>query len=323
MRALSPIICLLFAAGYVLLAGHYPAVTWIQGTGMRFLWPLGVLVIAAAGFLWSARCRRGDPLPVGFAMIGLTGCLLLIPLAIARDQQAREDIERHARIVESRELLRQRQLQLEQIRKAAEADRRERAKSDRFVQYEGRIPDATLEQLRALDARMSSQVQEAANAYADALKANPTKGPESWIRFRSLDQLEAEWAAHKALYEQTRAFTQFIEGFEQQYTGEIAQLALQPPADRIAIAEMERVLQFWERSRIYELRQLDVLSLASALQALSILRDDWGMWSFNPRDNQLVFHDAARQAAFYQALQSLQQIAEEVRALSKDLPADS
>ena len=147
------------------------------------------------------------------------------------------------------------------------------------------------------------------------MDANPTKGPESWIRFRTIDQLEVELAAHKALYEQTRAFTQFIESFEDKYSSEIEALNLQPPADRIAIAELERVLQFWERSRIYDLRQLDVRLLGSAIAALNILRDAWGTWSFNPRDNKITFENPDQEAAFYEQIQLVQAIAIEVNSI--------
>jgi hypothetical protein len=323
MSVVTGILCILMSAAYAVLAGLYPDAGWLQHPMMRVAWPAGVALLCIAGLFAARPLNRRDPLLVVCTFLGLVGCLLLMPLAIARDQQAVSDVRQQARIVDLRKQLKVRQLQLEQIRREEAADRAERAKSDRFVRYEGRIPAATLEQLRALDGRMTSQVQDAANSYQAALKANPTKGPDSWLRFRSLDQVEAEWAAHKALYEQTRAFTQFIEGFEERYTREIEDLALQPPADRVAIAEMERVLQYWRASRVYDLRQLDVHSLAAALQALSILRDDWGQWSYNPRENQLLFQDAAREAAFYQALQTLQQIATEVRDISGNLPGDS
>jgi hypothetical protein len=323
MRWILAVGCLLFGLGYVLLTDWYPDVEWLQGVFMHLLWPVLVALMALAAILCPRRFLARDPVLSSWAVLGLAGCLLILPLIIAREGQAGIDAEREAALRETREALRLERLRQAQALKEAQADRAERAKTDRFVQYEGRVPPATLQQLRDLDARMQAEVDRFAEAYRSALDSNPTKGPESWIRFRTLDQLEVELAAHKALYEQTRAFAQFIESFEDTYTSEIEAMGLQPPADRIAIAEMERILQFWEQSRLYDLRQLDVRLLGAAIAALNGLRDAWGDWSYDPRDKRVRFTDPAREAAFLEDMRLFQAIALEVQAIREALdPAE-
>ena len=94
---------------------------------------------------------------------------------------------------------------------------------------------------------------------------------------------------------------------------------LKPPADRIAIAEMERILQFWEAARIYDLRKLDVRLLGSAISALNVLRDAWGQWSYNPREQRVLFQNPAIEARFMEEIQLVQAIAIEVDAIREQL----
>jgi hypothetical protein len=312
-------------AGYIFLVDWYPDVAWLQTPLLHHIWPGFIAVMACFMCLFAGRLTGKDPILSSWAILGLAGCLLLVPLILAREAQSAMDRSHRLHLEETRKALRLERIRLAQIkeeeRAREQADRKERGKTDRFVQYEGKIPDGTLSVLRDLDTRMQAEVDAYAEAYAEALQANPTKGPESWLRFRTIDQLEIELAAHRSLYEQTRAFTQFIDAFEDKYTGAIESLELKPPADRIAIAEMERILQFWERARIYDLRQLDVRLLGSAIAALNVLRDSWGEWSFNPRDKRVVFDDPAKEAAFYEAIQLVQAIAIEVDAIREELDA--
>jgi hypothetical protein len=317
MRLITGILCTLLALGYFLAAGFYPAAGWIQAFPMRILWPLlGLAAALAFQLLLPPTARRRDPALAGWGAFGLLGCLLVVPLIFAREQQARLDAAETARLVSMREELKLEQRRREQARRAEEADRQERARTDRFVQYEGRIPARDLDALRLLDARMRGEVEAIAGKYAEALKRHPTKGPGDWIRSRTLKQLDAERAAHQALYQQTRAFAEFTESFEQRYSSAIEKLGLRPPADRVAIAEMERILQAWDQSRLLTLRQLDVQALATALRALDILRKEWGNWSFDPRTDQLVFQQPGPEAAFHQALHDLQLISEEVSSIT-------
>lgn len=330
MRLILAVFCVLMGTGYFLIAGWYPDVAWLQDTFFLVAWPVA---IAGGGLALGIVARRffaRDPVLSAWAIVGLAGILLIVPLIIARERQAVADMEREEQLQETRKALRLERLRIakeEERRRAAErADREERGKEDRFVQYEGRIPDDTLDALRQMDQRMRDDLKAQSDAYAAAIDANPTQGPEAWIRFRTLDQLEVELAAHRVLYQQTRAFTQFIESFEESYTAAIEALNLQPPADRIAIAEMERILQFWQQSRIYDLRRLDVRLLGDAIAALNVLRDAWGSWSYNPREQRLSFENPDQEARFLEHMQLVQAIAIEVdairEALEKELPQD-
>ncbi|MEX0325276.1 MAG: hypothetical protein AB3N33_04220 [Puniceicoccaceae bacterium] len=326
MRLILAVVCGLMGVGYYLLTGWYPDVPWLQASFFNLGWPVTITVVGLILSLIARRFLSRDPVLSSWGIVGLTGCLLIFPLILAREDQAERDIARQEAIQASREALRLERLRLdkaEEERRAAErAEREQRGQTDRFVQYEGRIPYDTLDALRQLDQQMREALDAQSEAYAAAMEANPTKGPESWIRFRTLDQLEVELAAHRVLYEQTRSFTQFIESFEESYTTSIEALDLQPPADRIAIAEMERVLQFWEQSRIYDLRELDVRLLGSAIAALNVLREAWGTWSYNPREQRVRFENPEQEATFYEQIQLVQAIALEVNAIREALDED-
>ncbi len=301
------------AAGYTWVTAWYPAAAWLQGAAAKWGWP-ALVALGAVWALWRRRAR-GDPVAAGWAVFAAAGCLLLAPLIVAREQQLAADRAADTAVARLRERLRLEQARLEQLRRAEAAARRARGSADRFVQYEGRLPAADLEALRRLDARMQEEVRERAGRYAAALASHTTLGPEAWVRFRTLAELERERDAHRLLYEETRAFTQFVESFEERYTTAITELGLAPPADRVAVAEMERILQDWRRSRLFELRQLDVEILAAALRALDILRDAWGQWEYNPRENEVHFGDPAREAAFHRALQELADLSGRLNAL--------
>lgn len=316
MRLVLAFLCLLLGWAYHLMTGWYPEVSWFRGPALSIVWP--VLVVAfglgAISFHWIRR--NGDPVQFAWRIFAFVGCCLILPLTIAREQQASIDQDRERAITKVRKELRLRQLRLAREQQEQLADRKERAKTDRFVQYEGRIADDLLDSLRELDARMLDEVKEQSSAYRQAMDANPTLGPEAWMRFRTLDQLEIELAAHKALYEQARAFQYFVESFEVTYTTAISDLQLQPPADRIAVAEMERILQDWDQSGLLQIRRLDVRMIGTAVKALAILSEEWGRWSFDPRQKQISFENFNAESAFTEAIVLLKAISEEVRLIS-------
>ena len=213
MRLILIFLSALLAGGFYFLCGWYPDVSWLQLPAVGLGLP--VLAVSLALFMAIVRMHPGrdDPALVFWAVIAFIGCLFMLPLIVAREQQAGLDQQRDRDIHDLRDALRLQALERQRQQEALLADRRERAKSDRFVQYEGRIPADMLDKLRQLDRDMLQSVDQQAEAYRVALETNPTLGPEAWMRFRTIDQLESELASHKALYERARAFTQFVESF--------------------------------------------------------------------------------------------------------------
>ncbi len=317
MRFILLFTTLLLAYGYHLLTGWYPEVAWIQGDFMSLVWPAFWAFISVVIVVFVSLNKDSDPVLGAWGALSLAGCMLLTPLIIARENQAGIQLSTSQFMDDARQAIRLRQLKENEEIKAQIASRKERSKTDRFVQYEGRIPDDLLDKLRQLDADMLQDVKSHADRYQQALDANVTLGPDAWVRFRRIDQLSVEIAKHKDLYEQTRAFSQFVESFEASYMKRIEDLDLQPPADRVAIAELERILQEWERTRLYELRRLDVQLLGSALKALNILSDEWGKWSYNTRDNVVEFEDPSKEADFNEAILYIKAILEEVRQINE------
>ena len=323
MRLIQAIVILLMGFGYAGVTGWYPDVDWLQEPMLSHVWPIVVsgscLVLVGVARLF----RKGDPSIVGWIALSLAGCLLLFPLLLAKSSQTAIDQQAHERLLALKEdrLLEQRrqeQILREQIRR----EQREGPR-DRFSQYEGRLDAVSLQAIRFLDERMQEAVQSRADAYESALENYPILGPSAWITFQSIEQLNAELEAHQRLYEATRAFTRFIETFEETYTAAIAELDLKPPADRVAIAEMERVLQSWEANQTYDLRKLEVEILAAALNALDVLKDQWGRWSFSPRDNQLSFEDPGMEARFQEAMQRFKFALDAVQAIRQETSAEN
>lgn len=322
MRIILLFITLLFAYGYHLISAWYPDVSWMQADFMSWVWPSLAAFLSIVTILFVSLNRKSDPVQGAWGIMAFVGCMLIVPLILAREQQAQQDAAASESIRQSRELMRlQRLKKAEEVRELI-ADRKERAKTDRFVQYEGKIPADLIDRMRELDSAMLNDVKSHSDAYKQAMDANPSLGPDAWVRFRRIDQLSLEIAKHKELYERTRAFSQFVESFEEQYSAKITALNLQPPADRIAIAELQRILQEWERSKIYELRRLDVRLIGSAIQALNLLSDEWGRWSFDPREQELVFENKDKEAQFAEAILLIKAIMEEVSMITDDTPTE-
>jgi hypothetical protein len=313
---LATLICLL-ALGYAALVALYPGVSWLQSPLLAIAWPAAAALLCLVLLAFGKRLNPRDPVLPGWVAFSLCGCLLVVPLLVAKSRQEAIDADQAALVASLREdvramLRRQAQAALDQVN-AARASR----PKDRFTQYEGRVDALALERIRILDTEMQAAFKEKADAYRQALEENRTLGPNSWLTFRTLEELEAEREAHQRLYAAARGFTQFVESFEQAYTDAVIALQLKPPGDRIAVAEMERVLQSLEAENAYDLRKLDVETIGAALSALNVLHDAWGSWSYSPREQTLSFDDPAREAAFHQALQRLKAATEAVQALTQ------
>ncbi|MEX0321226.1 MAG: hypothetical protein AB3N63_03650 [Puniceicoccaceae bacterium] len=320
MRLILIAVCLILCGGYYLLTGWYPDAAWLQQSMFQITLPsivfLAVLFVAFGlpGF------GRKDPAIVLWAGIGLAGCVLSIPLLVAKFQQTDVDAMRTAELKELRKDLRVELARQAAIRRAEAADRVERTRtSDRFAQYEGRLPADQLDSLRELDQGMLDELDEYRMRYEAALEANPTMGPDDWVRYKSKEDLDEQHHAHKVLYEQTRAFTQYISTFEETYSRGIAGLDLPDAAHRVAIAELQRILLVWNQTRMYDLRTLDVEVLGAALRAIDLLRNDWGNWRFDHRINELIFDNPDTELAFIESVADMQAILQEVQSIREGI----
>jgi len=313
MRLIISVFLISMGIGFYMLADLYPEAAWIQSAPVQLVYPV-VVVLVGLGLIFSSKwLLKRDPDLLSWGILGVAGCLMVGPLLAAKEKQGEvERIAQEAADEERKSFLAERRRQ-QQMQKAIEEDRRERMKDDRFAQYERSVSKEVLDSLRELDKDMKKAVDERSEEYTQALNANPTKGPNTWIRSRSLEELEVQVRAYTRLYEETRAFAQFIENFEATYTASINALELKPPADRIAVAELERILQMWERTNTYTLRQLDVGMLSEALKALNVLKNNWGSWEYNPRKDELSFANREQELTFHQAVSRMQDILKEYK----------
>lgn len=312
MSLIAAFVVFLMAVWAWLARGLYPAVDWIQPP-----FPAAVFVgmAALAGWaviLWPVRRKAGDRAARAWAGLALAGLLLLTPLTTARIADSAINEARDAALAEAaRELrLQARQRELAELQKLEQA-----APHDRFTSYEGRLDANSLLAIRQLDAEMQRTLDAAAERYRAALESAATRGPDEWIQMRSLELLEAELTEHSRLYSATRAFTIAVEQFEPTYLERIDALQLKPPADRIAIAELQRILQLWEAQQALDLRRLDERLLAAAIRVLHVLRDSWGQWRFSPRDQSLSFDQPPAERAFQDAMADLIEANQAVNAI--------
>jgi hypothetical protein len=229
----------------------------------------------------------------------LVGSAVLLPLAIAQRQEMQVVEKMEAEMAETAAALR---LQIRQREQAALDALKKELPLDRYTVYEGRVEATSLIAIRKLDREMKAELDAASSAYRNALDKFATRGPDEWVLYRTREQLESEYGAHTQLYSATRAFSRVVQTYEERYLARIEELDLQPPADRIAIAELERILQFWEQQQTYTVRRLDEAVLAAAIRVLNVLRENWGDWSYSPREQQMNFKDPAAEIAFAEAL---------------------
>jgi hypothetical protein len=89
-------------------------------------------------------------------------------------------------------------------------------------------------------------------------------------------------------------------------------MELPASSERVAIAELQRILLEWDRTRLLDLRTLDVEILAASLRALDTLRNDWGNWTYDHRINELVFQNPDTEFTFMEAVTDMQAILKEV-----------
>lgn len=320
MRLILIALCMILCVGYYLLTGWYPDAPWLQETLFRFTLPVVVFLAVLFVAFGIPGFGKRDPAIVLWAGVGLAGCLLSMPLLVAKFQQADVDAMRTDELKELRKDLRVELARQAALRRAEAADRAERTRTtDRYAQYEGRLPADQLESLRELDQRMLDELDEYRSRYENALEVNPTMGPDDWVRYKVKEDLDEQHHAHKVLYEQTRAFTQYVSTFEESYSRGIAALELPDASHRVAIAELQRILLIWQQSRMYDLRSLDVEVLGAALRGLDLLRNDWGNWRYDHRINELIFDNPDTEMGFVEAVADMQAILQEVQAIREGI----
>ena len=317
MRVIFASLIILLGIAYTQVIGWYPDVEWLNQPLGNFGWPLLVVITGIGILVVNRGIFARDTSLKGWAAFSLCGCLLILPLLIAKNAQEHIDEIQDGFVVAEREALQAELRREAQAALNAAREARLNRPRDRFTQYEGRVDLLSLESIRNLDLKMQASLKERSQAYQAALEKNPTRSPDAWLTAASMDELESELTAHQRIYEAARGYTQFVEAFEETYTSEITALDLKPPADRIAIAEMQRVLLFADENQVYELRKLDVELIGSSIAALTILRDEWGNWSFDRREQRLFFDDPAREAAFHAALKRLVNASEAARELNE------
>lgn len=299
--------------------GGCPTVPWIQNKPLLVLMGVGTLIGAwfLAALLWLFS--DGARMLFQFVFLGLWGSFALGALAVARDYQLQADRAIVEKINSARLALRQQAIERAKQALDERIAREDRIKEDRFARYEAEVDEVTLGRMRALDAEIVAELTTAAEKYEAVLAANDIEGPSAWLRVATIDELEVSRSRNQAIYEASRAYNDFLDGLEERYNTRVEALALDPPADRFAIAEMERLLQFWEHSGARDFRRLDSEICGIALQALDLLRQHWGEWRFDRADSRVVFQNPSVEFQFFQLLNEAEMLVREQTRIERQL----
>lgn len=307
----------LIAAGCVGLLQFFPSVEWTRN-------PVLVGALISGGFflgsliaqiLW--RFSSGNRGVFHFVWPGLCAIFWVAILVAAREAKYEADKAWVAVLKETRQGMRERQAR-EAAAALAEISRRERERlQDRFANYEGRVDAVALSKVRDLDEKFQREVQEQVDAYNQAQLDHPIRGPDDWIRASSRDELDRERRAYQHHLRHSRQLLEFLEQFPAQYEERIAALDLPPAAERIAKAELQRILLYLDYSQIRKVREWDVRFYELSLEALGLLRSQWGRWSWNPRESSFHFDSPNVEYEFFQLLDALQQILQQLDEIVK------
>lgn len=307
------------AAAVFGLSPLYPGIEWLELPVLQAGY-VGVALLLLLLFWASPWLRRcGDIVVRSSALIAAGGSLVLLPLIIAKQQEAVSADIADSQIEQQRKevrLMRARQLQQE---RAALREEVLAQPQDRFSRYTGEIPATELLALRQVDEEMRLGLEEFAAAYRASMDANPTRGPADWLTFPDRERLRAEIAAHRAVLATSTRLRDFVAGFEGEYTARLDALQLSEISRRVGIAELRRILQQWESENLQLLRELDTQMIETATEALQLLDFNWGRWSYNPRDNDLSFEQSSAEVQFAELLFALEAISTE---MSEMTPAD-
>lgn len=306
------LITALIAAGSLALLQFFPSVEWTRNRAL-------VWALIGSGFLLGSiltqllwRISSANRVVFHFIWPGLCAIFWVSMLVVAREAQYEADKAWVAVLKETRQGLRERQAR-EAAVALAEISKRERERlQDRFADYEGRVDALALAKVRDLDEAMQQEFQQNIDAYRRAQMDHPIRGPDDWIRASTRDELDRERQAYQHHRQQSQQLLEFLNGFPVRYEERIAELDLPPAAERIAKAELQRILLFWDYSQTRDVREWDVRFFELSLEAISLLRSQWGQWSWNPRESSFEFKSPDVEYEFFQLLDALQQILQQL-----------
>jgi len=284
----------------VFAAWYWPAIA------LPAAWMVSVLL-----WEWSGSRRR-------WVLGTLFACWAILPvigLLIEAERVESERIEaKQNALVEARQGLRRQ----EAIRAQKELEwiERERSeKKDRYARYAGRISRSHLEKIRLLDQRMSGRLDEARTRYREAFRQQNIPGPETWLRAEEKSTLAGIREKYLELYEAGRELTRLIDSFESDYLAAIEEAALPEAARRVAVAELQRILSYWEYGGDLEIRELDSAIVKEALRAQEILLEQWGAWQRDPVSGEVSFESQGAERDFFNALRKMEEYAAEIQKI--------
>jgi hypothetical protein len=253
---------------------------------------LAFTTLVAGGATWWVFFRRsGDRFLACLGSLGM-GCLLFLVAVIPiREEQIRAEERLDNALAENRTAL----SRLVAGQRLAERQRllkeRETQGTDVFSSYEGRVPLAELSQLRQLHNQLLAEVEAAGSAYELAMEAAGGGGLAEWLRAPSVEYLNTQASRLAELYSAARQFTELLESFSAAYLEGIDALDLSEAGRRAALAERQRLQLALQSDQVLEFRQLDQQLVALSLRLVRLLADDWGNWTWNQREQSVVFAD--------------------------------
>lgn len=306
-----------------LALGFYPAVSWTRDHALTLSLFIGAFLIGSlvTQLLW--KFSRRNRTIFHWIWTGACGCAWVAILLVAREAQFRADQSWVSMLQETRAAFRERGAR-EAAAALAEFDARTRRQlQDRFAQYDGRVDAAALQQIRDLDAAMEEELNRQFDDYRQIIRDHGLRGPDAWLRAATREELETERQAYQAHLDACRRLLDFLERFAEIYEEKIAEHQFSPAADRIAKAELQRLLLYFQVARIRDLRELEARLFHVSLETINLLRRNWGRWQWNPREGSFLFDSEHLEFEVFQNLEGIQMLLRELDNLDPEPEPES
>ncbi len=291
----------------------YPAFPWERhwqwlalGMSLPVVWLVGHL-------LWLISSRRRATFDPVF--LGLVGTVWILLLIWAREVQTRHDQVVADQVASARDRL----VGVDPGLRASQLERQLRATAqDRFRRYEAALSREDLRALQKLDGELLGGIIRAHESLERAAEATIGQSPEVWLEVQTRSELKAIREAYNRVYETMRALVDQLSTFKDRYEKGIGELDLDEGAQRIALAELERILQDPEFTLVTRIRYTEAEGFELIMRAISILEAEWGRWHFNKLQGQLLFEDKRAEEAFLHALFEVEEMFIQVHLLLEE-----
>ncbi|KAF0094985.1 MAG: hypothetical protein E1N59_1413 [Puniceicoccaceae bacterium 5H] len=297
---------------------HTYAAPELLVSGWHFVVSAAVLTIIGWGMgtlLWLCSERRFLNLP-WFALLSM-GCAWIGGLALAQEvstYQRQQQID--AEYAQRQEAIRaqrraMREMIAEQRRLAEEFER------DPFAAYERRLPPGDLEQLRGVEKAVLADFQDM-QAEIESLMGNLEMTADEWLTSGDLERYRKARDQYREIAQVTARIADYLNNLGDTYQEKLDALDLSEEAERVGVAQKERLLQdpFFVRAR--KLRTLDAQMSSLARDVLDLFVKYPQQWHLNEDTGQVEFEHEDFERQVHWHLREILTLAEQQEKLEQE-----